>query len=78
MVNIVFGLVAICLAIWGLVTYWWYTVEVVIAIFPIALLGVGVIALLAGIKQTGLKASVIQRNDGGQAASEPTPTPRDE
>ncbi|MEI6666935.1 MAG: hypothetical protein WCP29_02180 [Acidobacteriota bacterium] len=77
MVNIVFGLVAICLAIWGLVTYWWYTVEVVIAIFPVALLCVGVIALLAGIKQTGLKASVVQHN-GRPEPSEATPRAKDE
>ena len=38
MINIVFGLVAICLGIWGLVTYWWYTVDVIIAIFPLVLL----------------------------------------
>lgn len=77
MVNIVFGLVAICLAIWGLVTYWWYTVEVVIAIFPVALLCVGIIALLAGIKQTGLKAAVVERN-GRQAPAEATPKIKDE
>jgi len=77
MVNIVFGLVAICLAIWGLVTYWWYTVEVVIAIFPVALLCVGIIALLAGIKQTGLKAAVVERH-GRPAPSEATPKIKDE
>jgi hypothetical protein len=77
MVNIVFGLVAICLAIWGLVTYWWYTVEVIIAIFPIVLLCLGIVALLAGIKQTGLKATVVQRN-GGPAAAEPTEKKKDE
>ena len=77
MVNIVFGLVAICLAIWGLVTYWWYTVEVIIAIFPIVLLCLGIVALLAGIKQTGLKATVIHRN-GAQAEAEPTAATKDE
>ena len=77
MVNIVFGLVAICLAIWGLVTYWWYTVEVVIAIFPVALLCVGIIALLAGIKQTGLKAAVVERN-GRPTPVEATPKTKDE
>jgi len=68
MMNVVFGLVAICLAIWGLITYWWYTVEVVIAIFPVVLLFFGVVALMAGIKQTGLKAAVVQKK------STPEPT----
>ena len=77
MVNIVFGLVAICLAIWGLVTYWWYVVEVVIALFPVALLCVGVIALLAGIKQTGLKATVVSRNGRPEPAAE-MPKTKDE
>jgi vacuolar-type H+-ATPase subunit I/STV1 len=75
MINIVFGLVAICLAIWGLVTYWWYTVDVIIAIFPLALLFFGIVALLAGIKNTGLKATVIQSR---QAAADPAAKKKDE
>jgi len=62
MINIVFALVAICLGIWGLVTYWWYTVDIIIAIFPLVLLFVGVIALLAGLKSTGLKANLMEGN----------------
>jgi hypothetical protein len=77
MVNIVFGLVAICLAIWGLVTYWWYTVDVIIAIFPLVLLFFGIVALLAGIKQTGLKATLIQGNDR-HAPAEPEAKKKDE
>jgi hypothetical protein len=77
MVNIVVGLVAICLAIWGLVTYWWYTVDVIIAIFPLALLFFGIVAVLAGIKNTGLKATVIQSSNR-QAPAEPTAKKKDE
>jgi hypothetical protein len=62
MINIVFALVAICLGVWGLITYWWYTVDVIIAIFPLLLLFVGIIALLAGLKNTGLKANLIKGN----------------
>lgn len=76
MVNIVFALVAICLGIWGLITYWWYTVDVVIAIFPLALLFFGLIALLAGIKNTGLKASLMGNNK--QETTEPTTKKKDE
>ena len=77
MVNIVLGLVAICLAIWGLVTYWWYTVDVIIAIFPLALLFFGIVAVMAGIKNTGLKATVIRRNSN-QAPAEPMEKEKDE
>jgi hypothetical protein len=56
--HVVFALVAICLGVWGLVTYWWYTVDIIVAIFPLALLFVGIIALLAGLKNTGLKTNL--------------------
>jgi hypothetical protein len=75
MVNIVFGLVAICLGLWGLVKYWWYIVDIIIAIFPLVLLFVGIIALLAGIKNTGLKATLLQKNN--QEATEPTTKKKD-
>ena len=77
MVNIVFGLVAICLGIWGLVTYWWYTVDVIIAIFPLVLLVFGIIALLAGIKNTGLKANLLGKNNT-QEATETSTKKKDE
>lgn len=59
MLSIVFGLIAICLGIWGLVSYWWYVVEVVIALFPLFLIFSGIIAVLAGIKNTGLKMNLM-------------------
>jgi fatty acid desaturase len=72
MINIVFALVAISLGIWGLATYWWYTVDVIIAIFPLVLLFFGLIALLAGIKNTGLRATLVQRNNCKATAQETT------
>jgi hypothetical protein len=62
MLSIVFGLIAVCLGLWGMVTYWWYIVEVVIAIFPLVLIFTGAVAVLAGIKSTGLMASIKQGN----------------
>lgn len=61
MLSIVFGLIAICLGIWGLVKYWWYMVEVLIAIFPLVLIFGGALALLAGIRNTGLKATLKEK-----------------
>ena len=77
MINIVFALVAICLGIWGLITYWWYTVDVIIAIFPLVLLFVGIIALLAGLKNTGLKANLMEGNKKAES-TEPTTKKKDE
>lgn len=62
MTSIVFGLIAMCLGLWGLVTYWWYVVDVFVAVLPVVLLFGGFIALMAGIKKTGLKAKM---NYGG-------------
>jgi hypothetical protein len=74
MTNIVVGLVAICLGIWGLVNYWWYTVDVIIAIFPLVLLLFGLIALLAGIKNTGIKATLTGENKKQGATEQTTKT----
>lgn len=77
MTNIVFALIALCLGIWGLITFWWYTVDVIIAIFPLLLLFVGVIALLAGMKKTGLKANLISGSKRPEA-TDPITKKRDE
>ena len=57
MFSIVFGLVALSLGFWGLVKYWWYMVDVLIALLPLILIFGGAIALLAGIKNTGMRTS---------------------
>jgi hypothetical protein len=58
MSSIVFGLIAMCIGLWGMVSYWWYVVDVFLAILPVILLFGGFIALMAGIKKTGLKAKL--------------------
>ena len=74
MISIVVALVAICLGIWGMATYWWYTVDVIIAIFPVVLLCFGVIALLAGIKNTGIRATLTGGNKKHSDTGEATKT----
>lgn len=64
MLSIVMGIVAICLGIWGLTKYWWYMVEMVTALFPLVLILGGAIAVLAGIRNTGLTAIVKEGNKG--------------
>ena len=57
MLSIVFGLIALSLGFWGMVKYWWYMVDVLIAILPLVLIFGGAIALMAGIKNTGMRTS---------------------
>jgi vacuolar-type H+-ATPase subunit I/STV1 len=63
MLSIVFGLIALSLGFWGLVKYWWYMVDVLIAILPLLLIGGGAIALLAGIRNTGIRTSFKVKNN---------------
>jgi len=73
MLSIVFGLIALSLGFWGLVKYWWYMVDVLIAILPLLLIGGGAIALLAGIRNTGIQTSFrVKKN----VAEEDGPAPR--
>jgi len=62
MLSIVFGLIAVCLGLWGMITYWWYIVEIMIGIFPLVLIFSGVVAVLAGIKSSGLMATIKSGN----------------
>ncbi|MBF0538500.1 MAG: hypothetical protein HQL03_09645 [Nitrospirae bacterium] len=62
MLSIVFGLIAICLGLWGLSNYWWYIVDVFVGILPLFLIFGGFIAVLAGIRNTGLTAKMKDNN----------------
>ena len=73
MFSIVFGLVALSLGFWGIITYWWYMVDVLIAILPLLLIVGGAIALLAGIRNTGMRASF---KPGKDSAKDPAPAAR--
>lgn len=59
MASIVFGLIAMCIGLWGIVSYWWYVVDVFLAVLPVVLLFGGFVALMAGIKKTGLKGKMM-------------------
>jgi di/tricarboxylate transporter len=45
-----------------MVSYWWYVVDIFLAILPVVLLFGGFIALMAGIKKTGLRAKLTKNN----------------
>jgi len=56
-----------CIGLWGIVSYWWYVVDVFLAILPVILLFGGFIALMAGIKKTGIRTKL---NVNNKAADE--------
>jgi vacuolar-type H+-ATPase subunit I/STV1 len=77
MLSIVFGLIALSLGFWGLIRYWWYMVDVLIAILPLVLIVSGAIALMAGIKNTGIRTSFkVTKNKDEEA--EPATRKKDE
>ncbi|HIJ84200.1 MAG: hypothetical protein HW380_1216 [Magnetococcales bacterium] len=49
MANIIFGLVALALGLWGLSVWWWSVVEMLRGVVPLLLVILGFIALGAGI-----------------------------
>lgn len=64
MLSIVFGLIAICLGLFGIISYWYYVVDVLVVVLPVFLVFGGFVALMAGIRNTGLKAKVMEsKND---------------
>jgi vacuolar-type H+-ATPase subunit I/STV1 len=77
MLSIVFGLIALSLGFWGLLRYWWYMVDVLIAILPLVLIVSGAIALLAGIRNTGMRTS-FKIKKGNAEETEPATRKKDE
>jgi hypothetical protein len=77
MLSIVFGLISICLGFWGLVKYWWYMVDLLVAILPLILMACGIVALLAGIRNAGIKTSFKEKT-GGSAETESRTAKKDE
>ncbi len=77
MLSIVFGLIALSLGFWAMVKYWWYMVDVLIAMLPLLLIFGGAIALLAGIKNTGMRSSFKIKTDVDQG-SQSAPRKKDE
>lgn len=55
MSSIVIGLISICLGLWGLSKFWWYVVDVLAAVLPLLLILGGAVAVMAGIRNSGLK-----------------------
>jgi len=52
MLNIIIGVIAILLGLRGVVANWYMFVDLLGVLIPLALLGFGIIALLAGLRKT--------------------------
>lgn len=53
MQNIVFGLVAIALGLWGLSAWWYSVLDVLRGLIPPALVLLGLVAIGAGLRPSG-------------------------
>ena len=51
MPAVIIGLLAISFGLWGLTVWWWSVVEVLRGLVPILLVGLGLVALAAGVTQ---------------------------
>lgn len=49
MPNIIFGLLAIALGLWGLSVWWWSVAELLRGLVPIVLILLGLVAVGAGV-----------------------------
>ncbi|MBF0348870.1 MAG: hypothetical protein HQL81_14480 [Magnetococcales bacterium] len=71
MANIIFGLIALALGLWGLSVWWWSVVELLRGIVPLFLIMLGFIALGAGIirmsdEERGVETVDLDENSGEQ------------
>ena len=60
MPNIVVGLLALAFGLWGLSVWWWSVTELLRGLMPLLLLGIGFVALAAGI--TSVQETKVQEN----------------
>ncbi|MBF0348499.1 MAG: hypothetical protein HQL81_12610 [Magnetococcales bacterium] len=80
MANIIFGLIALALGLWGLSVWWWSVVELLRGIVPLFLIMLGFVALGAGIirvrdEERGVETVDLTEESGGQPGSRDEPIP---
>lgn len=68
MANIIFGLVALALGLWGVSVWWWSIVEMLRGIVPIMLILLGLVALGAGV--TRMRERSVVYNDPDELQDE--------
>ena len=50
MLNIIIGIMVIVLGLWGITRNWYMFIDMLVTVVPLALIGFGIVALLAGIR----------------------------
>ena len=50
MLNLAVGIIAVSLGLWGVMRNWYMFVDIIGAVIPLALIGLGIVAFLAGIR----------------------------
>jgi hypothetical protein len=71
MANIIFGLVALALGLWGVSVWWWSIVEVLRGVVPVMLILLGIVALGAGV--TRMREQNGSRHDSDELQEEAFP-----
>jgi len=66
MPNIVIGLLALAFGLWGLSVWWWSVTELLRGLMPILLLGIGFVALAAGVTSVQKKEPEEDDSDDDQ------------
>ena len=56
MLHVIIGLIAIVIGVWGITNQWYMFKDLLLALVPLVVIGIGVIALLAGIRSLKVKA----------------------
>jgi hypothetical protein len=68
MLSIVFGLIAICIGLWGISRFWWYLMDIITGFLPVMLVFVGIVAIISGIRNNGLFVKVVNKEQEPPAA----------
>ncbi len=70
MPNIIIGLLALAFGLWGLSVWWWSVTELLRGLVPLLLLGVGFVALAAGISNVQITTVKNKKTDEGDDFSD--------
>ena len=50
MPSVIFGLLTLALGLWGMTAWWWSVTEFLRGAVPVVLIGLGIVALAAGVQ----------------------------
>ncbi len=56
MLHLIIGLILIASGVWGITHQWYMFKDLLLALVPVVAIGIGVVAMLAGIRSLKVKA----------------------